>query len=423
MIVRIFLLWMWGLGIAAPLFGQFAVEGIVTDGATGAFVPFAQVRVLGTGSGTLTNEEGRFSLQIAGPDTLLVAAIGYDSRRVPVRRTDSDLTIALDTRTYSLAEVLIVPVTAEEILTQALAAIPQNYGHEPVLMQAFYRELIAQNGEYAALNEAVVDLYKTANGPEPQQQDQVRLVKGRRRGDAPKIPNLSLTLGPGGIHRLSGTAVTGQQMLESFLDPDHFKLYTYELTGVQAYQGRQVYEIRFDQERRLRKKLYAGTIYVDVETLAFVSIAYEISAEGRKFRASQLGGLKVQASLALARMLGYDFGVEDEQGRIDFRYHQARWYLAYHGYALDFALHIPEKATGDTLPQDIAIRARRELAVTRFEAGQPAAPFAPDVQFSRDSSLDAYAGPYEDSFWAGYSYLTPTQSLRRAAEAIRTREE
>ncbi|MFN9204332.1 MAG: carboxypeptidase-like regulatory domain-containing protein, partial [Gemmatimonas sp.] len=62
------------------------ITGRVTDAATGQPIQQARVLVSGTQNGTLTAENGRYSLRVTetGAVTLEVSRIGYEAKKVTV---------------------------------------------------------------------------------------------------------------------------------------------------------------------------------------------------------------------------------------------------------------------------------------------------------------------------------------------------
>jgi TonB-linked SusC/RagA family outer membrane protein len=60
------------------------VSGLVTDAETEEFLPGATIAVKGAGRGTLTDGEGRFSLEVAVGEQLVVTLVGYAAQTVTV---------------------------------------------------------------------------------------------------------------------------------------------------------------------------------------------------------------------------------------------------------------------------------------------------------------------------------------------------
>ena len=61
-------------------------------------------------------------------------------------------------------------------------------------------------------------------------------------------------LNPALQKRPDDTGIGGELELKSFLNPETFKFYTYEIKGITEFYGRQVYIIHFDQDKRFGSK-------------------------------------------------------------------------------------------------------------------------------------------------------------------------
>ncbi len=96
---------------ASLLFGQnksqVRVNGKVTDAVTGEVLPGVNILVQGTLTGTVTGVDGRYSVLVSGPESVLVYSfIGYVSQTVTVG-TQSAIDIALSPDVQTLGEVVI----------------------------------------------------------------------------------------------------------------------------------------------------------------------------------------------------------------------------------------------------------------------------------------------------------------------------
>ncbi len=99
------LLWVW---LVPAAIAQQQVSGKVTDGGTGDGLPGVNILVKGTGSGTTTDLEGNYRLNVSGPEAVLVYSfIGYLPQEVTAgNRTVID--VALEPDMQSLDEVVVV---------------------------------------------------------------------------------------------------------------------------------------------------------------------------------------------------------------------------------------------------------------------------------------------------------------------------
>jgi len=82
--------------ISSLAFGQTTVEGTVTDSQSGEILPGVNITVRGTSTGTATNSDGYYSLNVPSlSDTLVFSFIGYQTQEVPINgRTTINILMA-----------------------------------------------------------------------------------------------------------------------------------------------------------------------------------------------------------------------------------------------------------------------------------------------------------------------------------------
>ena len=82
------------------------IKGKVTD-TSGSALPYMNVLVQGTSTGTTTSDSGEFSLTVKSlPVTIVVSSIGFKTKEVTVT-TNSFLTIAIEEGDESLGEIIV----------------------------------------------------------------------------------------------------------------------------------------------------------------------------------------------------------------------------------------------------------------------------------------------------------------------------
>ncbi|SDM39515.1 TonB-linked outer membrane protein, SusC/RagA family [Catalinimonas alkaloidigena] len=112
------------LRVPAPLLAQVTVAGRVTD-AVGEGIPGVNVLEKGTSTGTITDVEGRYTLNVVGESSVLVfSAVGYMQREVTVgNQTAIDLSLEEDVR--ALEEVVVVGYGTQQKsdITGALSSV------------------------------------------------------------------------------------------------------------------------------------------------------------------------------------------------------------------------------------------------------------------------------------------------------------
>lgn len=101
------------------------VTGVVTDAANGEPLPLANVQIKGTTAGTVTDNSGRFSLVVPGPDAVLVFFYtGYTGKEVVVAE-QSVINVALSEATEEIDQVVVVGygVRKREVVSSAMTTI------------------------------------------------------------------------------------------------------------------------------------------------------------------------------------------------------------------------------------------------------------------------------------------------------------
>lgn len=100
------------------------IAGVVTEAASGTPIPGAAVVVKGTTTGTTTNFDGEFTLQVSDDDVLVISFVGFASQEVPVAGRSS-LTIALEEEVELFDEVVVVGygVQKKKLVTGATAQV------------------------------------------------------------------------------------------------------------------------------------------------------------------------------------------------------------------------------------------------------------------------------------------------------------
>ena len=104
---------------------NITVKGVVTDAATGETVPFASIQVKGTMTGTATDTDGNYSIDVPRNATLIFSSIGYINQEVAVEgRGVIDILLAPDTENLEEAVITIAYGAAKKsTLTGAISNV------------------------------------------------------------------------------------------------------------------------------------------------------------------------------------------------------------------------------------------------------------------------------------------------------------
>lgn len=149
---------------------DLTINSKVINSSTNEPVVFATVRIKNKNLATIADENGYFRIpkkyQIAN-DTIQVSSIGYETLFVPLQRLDEKIIniIKLNTAVEKLTEVevfakkRIVSLKAEQIITNAIKKIPENYPQLNYSYIGYYRDYQLGDNEYINLNEALVEVF------------------------------------------------------------------------------------------------------------------------------------------------------------------------------------------------------------------------------------------------------------------------
>ncbi len=276
----LFILCIWTINTSA----QIRVSGKLIDEQTQEPLAYASVRLAGTSLGTSTNADGEFDLRInqsIEQRSLTFSYLGYASKTVPLTAfmTEINQLITLQRVDLELEEFVVKNLSPQEIITQAVEKIPDNYGKTSYNMQSFYREMIYVNDTLSGLTEAVLEGYRSGFHVEADgNADQSILLSGKNFEnfyDSELSSQIAAVVTPTAILNFEPVRNKGY-----FLDKRSIKLYNWELVDVVSFDGRAVYHIKFDHDDKPAKALYEGDLYIDKESFAFVKLDYQYSERG-----------------------------------------------------------------------------------------------------------------------------------------------
>ena len=121
----------WLLGLLVLLFIQYnamaqqQVSGKVTDDSNGEPLPGVNILVEGTASGTITDNDGNYRLEVPGNDAVLIFSyIGYERQSIVVGN-QNNISIALQPDLTTLGEVVVIGYGTQtrETVTGSIATI------------------------------------------------------------------------------------------------------------------------------------------------------------------------------------------------------------------------------------------------------------------------------------------------------------
>lgn len=293
------------------------ITGTVHNKKTNKGIPFATVHVPGSSTGTISNYEGAFELNLPADsiiDTLLVSCIGYSPDTILSQDfLMGPVEIDLKPTKFQIEELIVRPEKPMDLILAALKRKAENYGSKPVLLTAFFRESSKQNDNYISISEAVIDIYKTSYSSE--QSDLIKLRKGRRGKNTENSDFINLIV-EGGLYNNLQLDIMKYNV--TFLDPDFFENYEYSFEKQITYNERQTYVIGFKFKNNISMPGFDGRLFLDAKSLGIVRAEFDISE----------GGLEYAGSL-LVKKVPPQYRILPKLGRyeVEYRYYDGKWNL------------------------------------------------------------------------------------------------
>jgi hypothetical protein len=382
-LMRCFLLLLFFLKMGPALAqGPILLCGQVLDAETRQPIPNAQVGAAGNRIGTSTNEEGRFALSIPAAlqgETLEVALLGYRkyARALPPLPAP-ELRIELRLSPAALGEVQVTG-SVLGIVREAVARIPRNYPTRPTQLTGFYRESDNDTtGQPRYLAEGLLLAFK-----EPYQrrttEGEVQIKQSRKvdlRSER-QLVRIDWAGGPFIVHH--GDFVHRRSQ---FIDPAHFKDYDYRLAPGSTFGDRPVYVITFGPKAGNRRADFAGRMYIDQDSYAFLGAEWHYTPAGLSRRVRDV---------ADSRSL-----------RVSYQPYAGRWHLKTVWWQ-----------TEARVPLSPALKYFGEFLTTSIDTAQTPRPgYLERAQYHDVFLRNAVA--YDSAFWQGHTTLLPPAALQQS---------
>lgn len=383
-------------------------NGKVIDAETGSLLIFATVAVQGTNIATVTNIDGEFTLKIdrkLNNPVIEVSYLGYTNAVVDVSELKDEgrnNTISLRQAAIPIMEIVIKPITPEEIVKSAIRQVSENYVEVPNFMTSFYRETIKRNRNYVSIAEAVVEIFKAPYSNEFRF-DMARVYKGRKNVEESKLDTV--------LFRLQGGPVTTLQLdivknPYSILTLDAMDSYDYSLENVITIDDKPHYVVGFKQKGDIEVPLFLGHLYIDMSSFAVSEAEFSMNLEDQESAASIFIRKKPFGMNVLPEMASY---------RVKFREMDGKWFFSYGRAEVKFKVKWDKKLfnTNYTTMSEIAITDRTEEDVIKFSSRERLR--KGDI-FTEQ--ISAFTDP---DFWGDYNVIEPDQSIESAIRRLSRR--
>lgn len=375
------------------------ISGTVTDRQTHQPLPHASVSAEMVG--TVTNEQGRFTLKLK-PETkaLTVSLIGYRSQRVAIDGDGQQLDIRLQPTAVTLNEVVVRYLSAEDIVRAAIAKFYTNYSLDATSYKGFYREVMQKRRKYISISEAVVDLYKMPYDKDILF-DAVAIQRGRRMINIKSTDTLAVKLKGGPTLPIFADVVKNEEFL---FYPEDLSSYRYIYEGDEKLDERSHYVIRMVPEKGAKPyALFYATLYIDQQSLAISRADLQLDLRNRAQATNTILVHHPKGLRFTPLELSFNIFYRTEGGITHLSYirNVMRFKCDWHRrlFASPFTV-VSEFVVTDRLPEAVPIRGR-------------------DTFRSKDNLYDNVDFFDEPDFWGADNIIEPTEPLNRAIERLR----
>jgi hypothetical protein len=370
--------------------------GKVIDHSTRKPVVFANVYLIGSSLGTVTNADGEFILKV--PTTELNRKVGFSNlgyKNLIISLSDlkdRENTIRLELAATPLEQVVIRSDDPLDLLRMAYRRIPENYNTDAEMQVGFYRETVKQNRSYVAVAEAVLDVYKSPY-TSIMDYDRVKIFKGRKSEDVKKMDTLMFKLqgGPRTSFLLDVVKNPGEILSEEYFDK-----YDFKFAGYASIDGRDNYVIEFDQKLDVDIALYKGTVYLDTKNMAISRIDFAFSDKALDIADNEL--VRKKPMDLKIDVLGADYS-------INYRVLDEKWYLNHVRSELIFKCDWKKKRFDATYTTAL------EMAVTDRNTDNINKAKYRDQAKMTDIFADKVNAYKDENFWGEYNYIKPEESI------------
>jgi len=276
-----FVLWLMCSGgvFAQSLF----VRGLLLDSATNRPLIYASVQFKNNQLGTISNAEGVFYLKLPasiGHDTLVFSFVGFQSREIPVQALlHIDTVVHLKEKIFEIGEVFVQAKGALEIVQACRETFPTLYYQHPLMLKAYFREVISDNGRMEKFTEAQLAIAKQSYAAK--KQDAMQFLQGKyheTQSLSPLWKYLDFINGPYEALHCDVAKYPDNYLLIpsaslSFLNPLHFKHYHYKIVAENAAE----YLIEF--RPKTKRAVFKGQLIINKNDYALLAYYYTVDNE------------------------------------------------------------------------------------------------------------------------------------------------
>ena len=383
----------------------FIVSGVVKNKTNNKKMEYVNISVLGTGIGTVTNEDGEFTLKVSestNAKDIEFSYIGFHNTRIPINGTNLvNQTFYMSPKAKELPEVVIKSWDARKLMEEAISKIPQNYSKNSNLLTGFYRETAKKGRNYINIAEAIVQIYKSPYTDDIYS-DKVQILKGRKLLSVKKSDTLAIKLLGGPNLSIMSDIVKNQEIM---LDPEYLNHYKFSMESSTLINDRVHLVVKFEPfVENSPFILYYGRFYIDAETLSFTRAEYSMDMRDRN---------KVTQAILRKKPSGLHFKPEEMTYIVSYKERDGITYLNYVRNEIRFKCDWKRRLFATNY------EIFSEMVVTDNEIENATSISRRDAFNINNSLSDKVMNFYDEDFWGNYNIIEPSESLESAVSKLK----
>ena len=399
-------------GSFTPLAAQDAavndltITGVVRNKENRKRLENVNISVIGTNIGTVTNQDGTFSLKVStteGFRGVEFSHIGYLNTHLSLEELEKpdELTIWMIPAPNLLSEIVVYGNNPRIIVEEAIRKIPVNYAATDNMLTAFYRETVQKRRRYIGVSEAVMNVYKTAYDERDVNRDRVQLLKGRRLMSQKLSDTLAVKVVGGPNLSLYLDVVKNGDAL---LSPDNLNYYDFRMEEPVNLDNRMQYVVSFRPRVSLMYALFIGKLYIDYERLSFTRAEFELDMANK---------VKAVEAILHKKPVGLRFRPQEVSYLVTYKQQGDRTYLNYIRNIIRFKCDWQKRLFSSTYT------AFSEMVITDRNDNPQTGISGRNAFKQKQVFYDLVDEYWNEDFWKNYNIIEPTESLENAVNKLR----
>lgn len=399
-------------GSFTPLAAQDAavndltITGVVRNKENRKRLENVNISVIGTNIGTVTNQDGTFSLKVStteGFRGVEFSHIGYLNTHLSLEELEKpdELTIWMIPAPNLLSEIVVYGNNPRIIVEEAIRKIPVNYAATDNMLTAFYRETVQKRRRYIGVSEAVMNVCKTAYDERDVNRDRVQLLKGRRLMSQKLSDTLAVKVVGGPNLSLYLDVVKNGDAL---LSPDNLNYYDFRMEDPVNLDNRMQYVVSFRPRVSLMYALFIGKLYIDYERLSFTRAEFELDMANK---------VKAVEAILHKKPVGLRFRPQEVSYLVTYKQQGDRTYLNYIRNIIRFKCDWQKRLFSSTYT------AFSEMVITDRDDNPQTGISGRNAFKQKQVFYDLVDEYWNEDFWKNYNIIEPTESLENAVNKLR----